>query len=335
MILSPAKTLNLKDNVPDAVAGMEFTKPLDELQSNRKEVVAAMKEHAASASKLGALLKTSQKITSSAQEYWRDMSEDAAAEGQKPSIFLFNGAAYSGLDIDTMATAANLDYLQGHLRIVDPLYGWLRPMDTIEAYRLEMASKGVFANKGKNVDPKIKLEDFWKPSIRACIEREEEQHADGNGNGNGAANANANANANGTPIVIVNLASDEYSAAVDVPPKRIVKVVFKHGGRTIAVHAKRARGLMVRYMATRSVESLDQLLDFDLEGYSFRPKESTYQRGGEGDFSVDTLGPLLLQQQQQPGDETKARAATKKTKGTKKEQPLTLVFDRPGTWKKP
>eukprot|EP00536_Pseudo-nitzschia_multiseries_P017359 jgi/Psemu1/314422/fgenesh1_kg.1515_\ len=294
---------------------MEFTKTLDELKSHRKEVVAAMKEHATSASKLGALLKTSQKITASAQTYWQDMSEDASAAGSgthKPSIFMFNGAAYSGLDIATMATTNNLDYLQGHLRIVDPLYGWLRPMDRIEAYRLEMASKGVFANHNKD-DPKVKMEEFWKPPIRACIEGEEQPAA-------GAA-----AGSSPTPIVIVNLASDEYSAAVDVPTKRMIKVVFKHGGRTIAVHAKRARGLMVRYMATRSVESLDQLLDFDLEGYSFRPEESTYQRGGDGEFSVETLASL------QP-EETKSPASKKKK--TKKEQPLTLVFDRPGTWKR-
>jgi len=331
MILSPAKTLNLEDDVPEEVCEMEFTKPLENLKSKRTQVVTAMKQHASSVSKLGALLKTSQKIASVAQEYWQDMSEDAAGSSgtQKPSIFLFNGAAYSGLDIPTMATKANLEYLQSHLRIVDPLYGWLRPMDEVEAYRLEMASKGVFSktkstkDDGGDNSKKIKLEEYWKPSIRACIEQEEQGDTDDVGSSPAAAAAAA-------PILIVNLASDEYSAAVDVPTRRMVKVVFKHGGRTIAVHAKRARGLMVRYMATNVVESLDQLLDFDLESYTFRPNESTYKKGEDGDhFSISALGSL-----QQQGEGKESLAKKQKTKKAK-EQPLTVVFDRPGTWKRP
>lgn len=329
MILSPAKTLNLKDDVPEEASEMEFTKPLEDLKSKRTEVVTAMKQHASSVSKLGALLKTSHKIASAAQEYWQDMSEDAAGSGgtQKPSIFLFNGAAYSGLDIPTMATKANLEYLQRHLRIVDPLYGWLRPMDEVQAYRLEMASKGVFSKtKGTNDDDggdskkEIKLEDYWKSSIRACIGQEEQGDDDVVGSSPAAA----------APIVIVNLASDEYSAAVDVPTRHMVKVVFKHGGRTIAVHAKRARGLMVRYMAMNAVEFIDQLLDFDLEGYTFRSNESTYEKGmGEDYFSIAAFGSL-----QQQGEEEEYLAKKQKTKKAK-EQPLTVVFDRPGTWKRP
>jgi len=224
----------------------------------------------------------------------------------------FHGAAYAGLSVrDVLSTnRSHLEYLQDRLRIVDPLYGWLRPMDAIEAYRLEMASKGVFAattttKTTATTTKTTKLEDYWKPAIASCLSSEAEA------------------------ICLVNLASDEYSAAVDTTTaasldgKTIttVKIVFRHGGRVVSVHAKRARGLMVRYAALNAIETVEGLKAFDSEGYSYRPDQSTY----ENETTNDPEAAVSAHQETTPNK--------KKTKANKKDAP-TLVFDRPGTWKK-
>jgi cytoplasmic iron level regulating protein YaaA (DUF328/UPF0246 family) len=220
-----------------------------------------MKQHAnKGASHLGKLLNISTSLSQTALKYWESIQQQPSSSDnpfpQKPCGFSFDGVAYKGLDV-TSLSVKEIMYLQHHVRTIDPLYGKLRPMDTIEPYRLEMATKGVFDGTDTKPDSKstknTSLAEFWKPAIRESFHREETE--------------------NGKSVVIINLASDEYSAAVDWP--RIVKVVFQHGGRVIAVHAKRARGLMVRYMAQNSVQTLDGLSRFDVEGYSFDPKESS------------------------------------------------------------
>jgi uncharacterized protein len=142
--------------------------------------------------------------------------------------------------------------MQRNLRIIDPLYGTLRPLDLVQPYRLEMASKRIFPD-----DEKIKLAEYWKTSVSEYL----------------AADLILR-----DSKIILNLASDEYSAAVDasILPEgtQYVKVIFWDGGRTIAVHAKRARGLMVRYLATHRVATLTDVQKFDAEGYSFVESKS-------------------------------------------------------------
>jgi cytoplasmic iron level regulating protein YaaA (DUF328/UPF0246 family) len=331
MILSPAKTLNLEQDANHLP--IEWTEPLAGLQTQRKRVVAAVKKHAASASKLGSLLKTSTSLTATAQGYWKNMSSDGASSAsasasKKPSIMTFDGAAYSGLNVrDSIATnLSRLQYLQDHLRIVDPLYGWLRPMDAIEAYRLEMASKGLFAIEKNEHDTKLKLEDYWKPGIASCLKAEETEAAATPTMAD--ANAEASSSYSSTTIVVVNLASDEYSSAVD---RAMVKIVFKHGQRTIAVHAKRARGLMVRYAALNAIETVDELKGFDMEGYSYQPDQSTYDgMGGAKDLLYNITTTTTNNNNKR--DEEKE---TTKGKKKKKKEPLTLVFDRLATYKRP
>jgi cytoplasmic iron level regulating protein YaaA (DUF328/UPF0246 family) len=328
MILSPAKTLNLEQDANHLP--LEWTEPLASLQTQRQKVVVAVKTHAASASKLGSLLKTSANLTAVAQGYWKNMSSDGASSSsssssspsstpKKPSIMTFDGAAYSGLNVrDFIATnRSSLQYLQDHLRIVDPLYGWLRPMDAIEGYRLEMATRGLFEDTKQ-----LKLEDYWKPGIAACLEYEETTET---------AAAAAASSTNGV-VAIVNLASDEYSSAVD--HGTMVKIVFRHGGRTIAVHAKRARGLMVRYASLNTIETVDGLKAFDLEGYSYQPDQSTYDDMGGAKGFIDATITATAKDSTNDSIKGKKNDSIKGKKKKKKESP-TLVFDRPATYKRP
>ena len=175
-------------------------------------------------------------------------------------------------------------------------------MDAIEAYRLEMASRGVFKN-----EKKLKLEDYWKPGIEACLSEEEKV-------------SSPSSSSSSNSLLVVNLASDEYSAAIDHNQRTMVKIVFQHGGRTIAVHAKRARGLMVRYAVLHNITSVEGLKAFAFKGYSYNPDQSTY----------DTMGGvkgILGQKSESSPTDTKAKK--------KKTQHPTLVFDCLGAWKKP
>jgi len=149
-------------------------------------------------------------------------------------------------------------YMQNNLRIIDPLYGILRPLDRMQPYRLEMATRNVF---GK--DDTTKLNDLWKESVTQQLARELALRP------------------RSDQQILLNLASDEYAAAVDAtmlqeaaPNSKYVKVVFRDQGRVVAVHAKRARGLMVRFVAETQAKTLEDVQDFDAEGYKLVVKES-------------------------------------------------------------
>jgi cytoplasmic iron level regulating protein YaaA (DUF328/UPF0246 family) len=247
MILSPAKTLDL--SALDKDDPLPWTVPQCS-PTNIKKVSTAMKAHAQE-NKLSKLLGLSANLTKTATEYWKAFDEasvDSIASNSKPCGFAFSGAAYQGLQIQDL-DKPSLEYLQEHLRIVDPVYGWLRPMDAIQPYRLEMASRNILPKKGN--EKSITLANFWRPAIQESLLKTE------------------------TAKMILNLASDEYSSAVN-PPEGIemIKVIFRHEGRVIAVHAKRARGLMARYLAENRVDSLEGAKEFQEEGYTFQPEDS-------------------------------------------------------------
>lgn len=142
--------------------------------------------------------------------------------------------------------------MQRNLRIIDPLYGILRPLDVMQPYRLEMATKELFSSH-KN----LKLADYWTPSVSESISKDLSMKE---------------------KKILLNLASDEYSAAVDAnmlaSGTQYMKVIFWEDGRTIAVHAKRARGLMVKYLSENNVYDLKGVQQFNEEGYSFVAEKS-------------------------------------------------------------
>ena len=237
-------------------------------------------------------LKSDTLITKS-QDYWNDMILYDSGDGDsgnsgnednnqkhittrsKPCIFAFNGVAYQGLDIKGLLLTDEenkgeyvrdlLQHLQDTLRIVDPLYGMLKPTDCIQPYRLEMATKNVFASSSStNGDNrKIKLANYWKPSILQYLLKNEKNNEDDDDDGKSDSSV---------ITTILNLASEEYSQAIDTSHTKIrmINVIFQqHDGRNIAVHAKRARGLMVKYILQQQCMSIDDIKQFNLEGYQY------------------------------------------------------------------
>ncbi|GAX27744.1 uncharacterized protein FisN_13Hh156 [Fistulifera solaris] len=256
MILSPAKTLDLSpfDGESTIMKNVGVTQP-DCHHEQTRYIAQCMKQR--SATELAKLLSLSTTLAQTAASYWKAYDEEAPSNNPqaKPCIFAFSGAAYQGLDISTCDNAA-LSYMQSCLRILDPLYGVLRPLDRIQPYRLEMATKNaIFVDKKR----RIKLSDYWKPAVTRRLSDDLKQVSPSS--------------------ILLNLASDEYSVAVDstnLPAQtKCIKVVFHEpNGKVVAVHAKRARGLMVRYLASVQATTTDDIQKFDLEGYAFQPNAS-------------------------------------------------------------
>jgi cytoplasmic iron level regulating protein YaaA (DUF328/UPF0246 family) len=173
-------------------------------------------------------------------------------ENAKQAVFAFRGDVYQGMKAEEYS-AAELNFAQKHLRILSGLYGLLKPLDLIQPYRLEMGSK--FANeRGKN------LYEFWGSKITDRINSE-------------LAPLKTN--------LLINLASNEYFSAVNAKnvDGEIVTPIFKDYSngkyKIISFYAKKARGEMVTYIVNNRIESADELLGFDVNGYRYSETDST------------------------------------------------------------
>jgi hypothetical protein len=170
----------------------------------------------------------------------------------KPAILMFNGEVYNGLKA-TSLTPGELEYAQHHLRILSGLYGVIRPLDIIRAYRLEM---GTSLKVGRKKD----LYAFWGDKITGCINRELTHHAE---------------------KVLLNLASKEYFAAINRKKinGRILSCTFKEERNSkyqfITIFGKKARGLMTRFIIRNRINDPENLKHFDEEGYFFNERIST------------------------------------------------------------
>jgi hypothetical protein len=175
-----------------------------------------------------------------------------ADAAERPALYAFSGDVYVGLDARTLEADA-IDYAQRRLRMLSGLYGLLRPLDAIRPHRLEMGTR--WAPRRRN------LTDWWDGRIADALL--------------------ADLEAEGTGIVL-NLASEEYWASVAdrLPGVRVVAVDFREGpdARFVSFHAKRARGMMARWVVEHRVEDPEALPGFDVGGYAFDPAASTPER---------------------------------------------------------
>ena len=172
--------------------------------------------------------------------------QECTTENAKQAVLAYSGDVYQGLDASCM-TARQFDWLQSHLRILSGLYGVLRPLDLIQPYRLEM---GIKLQNGQGKD----LYAYWKARITQAL---------------------AEVLAQQKERVLINLASEEYFKAVDVMQLGVpvITPVFQDwsGGkyRIVSLFAKRARGMMTRFAAVNGITKVDQLREFDSDGYAF------------------------------------------------------------------
>ena len=192
------------------------------------------------------LMKLSDKLSSLNVARYASWKTDFDQDAAKQAVLAFKGDVYTGLDAENLSEA-DLEYSQQHLRILSGLYGVLKPLDLMQPYRLEMGTK-LTNSKGKD------LYQFWGNTISDYLNTELE--------------------AQKTPVLI-NLASNEYFKAAKVKniQGRVITPAFKDWKngqyKIISFYAKKARGLMTRYIIQNQIDDPEQLKAFDLDGYRF------------------------------------------------------------------
>ena len=246
-LLSPAKTLDYESPLRD------LPHSLPELTSESARLMAVLKRK--KRAELAELMDLSEALAQLNVERNKAWSPSSTDENSRQAVLAFNGDVYEGLDAKSL-TATQLEWAQHHVRILSGLYGVLKPLDRMQAHRLEMGT-ALQTPKGRN------LYQFWGDQIALTL------------------NAHL---AHVKPAVVVNLASQEYFKAVDlkVLNARVVTCEFedhKSGQyKVIGFFAKRARGLMARYAITHRVKTVAALKRFDSEGYAFAPEVSDEDR---------------------------------------------------------
>ena len=251
MVISPAKTLDFGNRdyvdftVPDNLDQSQIL--VDQLQQFSPE-------------DLGELMHISPKLSALNHQRYQDFQQPFTLDNAKQALLAFKGDVYKGIDTATY-DPEDLNFAQQHLRILSGLYGILRPLDLIQPYRLEMGTK-LKNSQGKN------LYEFWGSHLAEAINEilidQENPY-------------------------LVNLASNEYFKAIDKTTLQpsLLNIAFKDNKngvyKVIAIHAKRARGLMVDYVIRNRIQSIEGLKHFDVEGYQFNedlssPQEFTFTR---------------------------------------------------------
>lgn len=242
VILSPAKKLDFETAAPTD----EFTQLMDLDKSDIliKELIKC------GPAKVSSMMKLSDSLTKLNFQRYKDFKRPFNNKNAKQAMFAFKGDTYVGLDADSMKKA-DIKYAQKHLRILSGLYGLVSPLDLILPYRLEMGTKLPVAGS-KN------LYQFWSETITSHV--------------NGLLKKEK---------TLINLASKEYSTAIDFKNINgtIITPVFKdkkNGDfKIVSFFAKRARGMMSRYVIDNRIKGPEGILGFDSDGYEYNKKLSS------------------------------------------------------------
>jgi len=195
-----------------------------------------------SKSQIAKLMSISEKLSELNFDRFQNFQLPFTLKNAKQAILAFKGDVYNGINAPELSHE-DLEFAQGKVRMLSGLYGVIRPLDLIQPYRLEMGTK-LSNEKGGD------LYDYWGSDISSILNEDESD-------------------------LIVNLASNEYSKAIDKKTlnANILDIVFKEkkddNYKVIGIYAKRARGLMVNYIIRNRLDKPEELKDFTDEGYRF------------------------------------------------------------------
>ncbi|MDX7987480.1 peroxide stress protein YaaA [Xenorhabdus sp. 12] len=236
--ISPAKTLDYVS----PLATEKYSQP--ELLGNSQQLIEVCRT--LTPAQIGSLMSISDKLAGLNAVRFSEWQPNFTPENARQAVLAFKGDVYTGMQAETFS-ADDFDFAQTHLRILSGLYGVLRPLDLMQPYRLEMGIK-LGNPRGKD------LYAFWGDKITENLNMALEQQGDD---------------------VLVNLASDEYFKSVNTKKlsANIIKPVFldeKNGKfKVISFYAKKARGLMSRFIIQNKLTNPAQLMEFNLDGYAF------------------------------------------------------------------
>ncbi|PWH11585.1 peroxide stress protein YaaA [Bacteroidetes bacterium SCGC AAA795-G10] len=242
IVISPAKSLDFQKPLPTH----EYTIPV--FVNDAEKINNLLKKK--SPESLQKLMNISEKLANLNWNRNQAFLNSNNKNNNRAAIYTFNGDVYEGLDAHTLEDN-KIDIMQKKLRILSGLYGILKPLDLIQPYRLEMGTK---LSVGNSTD----LYQFWKKKVTDKLVNELERNE-----------------------LLVNLASKEYFSVVDA---KVIKspIVspefkdFKNGKlKIISFYAKKARGMMARYLIEKNAKSLDDINSFEISGYRLSNEETT------------------------------------------------------------
>lgn len=248
IVVSPAKSLDYTTALPTTRA----TQPIFLTEAEKLNTTLKRKTKA----EVSALMSISDKLTDLNYHRYKEFETPFTTANARPAVYAFAGDVYTGLDAYTLPTE-KLDKLQDSLRILSGLYGVLKPLDLMMPYRLEMGTK-------LKIGRKENLYEFWGDKITKALNAELEKEE-----------------------LFLNLASQEYFHSVKTEKLKVPVITpvfkdFKNGKlKIISFYAKKARGMMVRYILDKDVKTLEDLKGFDYDGYGYseqysNPKKNEY-----------------------------------------------------------
>ncbi|WP_340076820.1 peroxide stress protein YaaA [Leptobacterium sp. I13] len=242
IVISPAKSLDFESKLPTK----QYSQPAFQEESEKLNKILRKK----SPKQLSKLMGISEKLGELNWQRNQDFELPFTLENARPALYAFSGDVYIGLDAYSIPTE-KLDKLQAQLRILSGLYGIIKPLDLIQPYRLEMGTK-LTVGRNKN------LYEFWKKKITQTLNDELEEGE-----------------------LFLNLASNEYFSAIDTKNLKVPVITpqfkdFKDGKlKMISFFAKKARGLMVRYIIDTGAKTMEDIKGFDYEDYRFSEEYTT------------------------------------------------------------
>jgi len=236
IVISPAKSLNFESELPTQnFSEASFLKEARQIHGVLKKL---------KPNDLSQLMEISNKLAELNWERNQSWKTPFTTANSRPAIYTFDGEVYTGVDAYTIPMD-KMEDLQNRLFILSGLYGLLKPLDLIQAYRLEMGTS-ISIGEAKN------LYAFWKTKITKTLNKSISKGE-----------------------LLLNLASTEYFSAIDIKLLK-AKVItpefkdYKDGNlKMISFFAKKARGLMVRYIIDTNAQTVDDLKRFNYEGYAF------------------------------------------------------------------
>jgi uncharacterized protein len=243
IVISPAKTLDYETPAKTKV----FTTP--DFLDNSQQLINRLRNF--SSLDISELMKVSAKIADLNFDRYESWKKPFTQKNAKQAILAFKGDVYTGLDAETFK-ADDFKFAQKHLRVLSGLYGLLRPLDLMQPYRLEMGTK-LKTDAGKN------LYEFWGSDITQGLNKQLQKIKS---------------------KYLINLASNEYFKSVRVKELNAEIITpafkeFKNGEyKMIGIYAKKARGLLSRYIIQNKLSDPEDLKLFDEDGYRFNKKLS-------------------------------------------------------------
>lgn len=235
ILLSPAKSIDIvRDSPTDRYSMPVFMNEAMLIHNHLKGYSAAA---------LARMMKVSMSIAQLNYNRNQEFSPNFTPQNAKAAIYAFSGDVYLGFDAYSLAEE-KIDVMQNTVRILSGLYGLLKPLDLIQPYRLEMGTAFSF-------DHYANLYQFWLPKIAQQLNNELQNEC------------------------VVNLASVEYFKAVDkkILKSPVISPVFKDRKsgeyKVISFYAKRARGMMARYIVENNIQQVEDIKGFDYQGYQY------------------------------------------------------------------